>query len=376
MSQHKPYAPTMAGLGGQPTTTLDDPITAVFLFLFVLGAISHMTILQVNLRRGEKFVMSGMLFGFCISRITACTMRLVWSTHLHNVSIAIAAQIFVAAGVVILFVINIIFAQRILRASHPSFGWARWLSVAFKLYIGSIVVIIIALIIAVVQSFYTKNKNTLRIDRDIQRFGGTYFAVSAFMPIILVSFRFWGPRRPTENFGAGRFNTKIFILLCSSTLLTLGAAFRAGISYMPRPIANPAWYHSKTCFYLFNFTIDWIVVALYVVLRVDRRFIVPNDAHGPGDYSGTHMGEKQTDAGLSKKMSRVLSIRSEEEVFDLKPTEDDLSRINSRATSRAGRRSRAGTMRSKSGGVDLEAQNSHTINGVIDGDFDIEKSEY
>ncbi len=58
-----PYLPTTAGLGGLPTKSLDDPICAVFLALFVMGAVTHMTILQVNLRRKKKFIMSGLLFG-------------------------------------------------------------------------------------------------------------------------------------------------------------------------------------------------------------------------------------------------------------------------------------------------------------------------
>ena len=58
-----PYLPTTAGLGGMPTKTFDDPICAVFLALFAMGAVTHMTILRVNLRRKKKFVMSGLLFG-------------------------------------------------------------------------------------------------------------------------------------------------------------------------------------------------------------------------------------------------------------------------------------------------------------------------
>ena len=42
---------------------LDVPITSVFLFLFILAAIGHMTIFQINKRQGHKFVMSvGFLF--------------------------------------------------------------------------------------------------------------------------------------------------------------------------------------------------------------------------------------------------------------------------------------------------------------------------
>ena len=312
--QHAPYAPTTAGLGGSPTKTLDDPITAVFLFLFLLGAIAHMTILQINQRRGKKFLMSGMLFGFCMARITACVMRLVWSTHLTNVSIAIAAQVFVAAGVILLFVINLIFAQRILRASHPHWAWAKWFSWAFKLYYISIVVALAALITCTVQSFYTLSHNTRRIDRDVQLFGSTYFAVAAFLPIPLVFLRVILPKKQehVEKFGEGRFRTKIRILLFSSVILTLGAAFRAGTAYLPRPRNDPAWYHSKVCFYLFDFTVEIIVVFLYVVLRVDKRFHVPNGSHAPGDYSGKNIGSE----GPERRTSWADRVMDEEQVFD------------------------------------------------------------
>jgi len=319
ISEHKPYPPTTAGLGGMPNIDVDDPITAVFIFLFLLGAITHMTILQVNLRRGKKFFMSGMLFGFCMARIVACSMRLAWSTHHDNISVAIAAQVFVSIGVILLFIVNLIFAQRILRASHPHIGWAKWFSWAFKAFYASIIIVIIALVTCSVQSFYTRSHNTLRIDRDVVRFGGTYFAVAAFLPIVLLVLGGVIPRRSgTEKFGHGHFSTKIIILVCSSLLLTLGAAFRAGIAYAPRPINDPAWYHSKACFYIFNFTIECIVVALYAIIRVDKRFIVPNNSHGPGDYSGQGDG-----AGHQK--SSVYRVKSEEEVFDDQPEDDEVS---------------------------------------------------
>ncbi|TVY43474.1 hypothetical protein LCER1_G008871 [Lachnellula cervina] len=306
-----PYAPTTAGLGGTPIKTLDDPITAVFLFLFLCGAITHMTILQINLRRGTKFVMSGMTFGFCMARITACTMRLAWSTHPHNISVAIAAQIFIAAGVILLFVINLIFTQRVLRACHPHWAWTKWFSLAFKLYYASIVIMLIALITCTVQSFFTLSHNTRRIDRDVQLVGSTYFAVAAFMPLPLLLLVGVLPKQSrVEKFGQGRFRTKVYVLVFSSLLLTLGAAFRCGIAYVPKPIAHPAWYHSKACFYVFNFTIEFIIVALYAIIRVDKRFHVPNGSHKAGDYS----------AGLQKKESLADRVMSEEMVFDDEPS--------------------------------------------------------
>jgi hypothetical protein len=151
--------------------------------------------------------------------------------------------------------------------------------------------------------------------------GSTYFAVAAFLPIPLVLLRVILPKKSrVEKFGEGRFRTKIYILLFSSAILTLGAAFRAGIAYVPRARDDPAWYHSKACFYIFNFTVEIIVVALYAIIRVDKRFHVPNGSHGPGDYSGANNKNE-----LERKPSlveRVLSLNNEEQVFDDEPESD------------------------------------------------------
>jgi hypothetical protein len=50
-----------------------------------------------------------------MARVIACSARLAWSTHQHNISVAIVAQIFVAVGTVQIFIISLIFAQRIIR---------------------------------------------------------------------------------------------------------------------------------------------------------------------------------------------------------------------------------------------------------------------
>lgn len=322
MPLHAPYPPTTAGLGGIPTNKVDVPIISIFLVLFMLGAIAHMTILQLNLRRGHKFIMSGMIFGFCMARITTCVMRIVWTERLTSIPIAIAAQVFVAAGVVLLFVVNVIFAQRIIRASHPHSGWHPLFSKAFIMIYVLIVMTLIMLITAVVQSFYTLNKNTKRIDRDIQLYGQTFYAIIAFLPFPLVLGGLAIPRTTRiEKFGSGRFRSKIYILLLSSALLTLGAAFRVGINYKtPRPRNDPAWYHSKACFYIFNFTVEIIVVYLYVALRVDTRFYVPDGARSAGDYSRKNLkaDEKTTEEG--KMMGRIMS---EEEVFDDVPLQPE-----------------------------------------------------
>lgn len=246
-----------------------------------------------------------------MARIATLTLRLAWSTHLTNVSLAIAASIFVQLGVLLLFIINILFTQRLIRASHSHFAWTKPFSIAFKVYYASIVVVVIILVTFTVMSFYTRNKHILLVARDVQRFGSTYFAVAAFLPLPMLLLRAILPRQnKMDRFGQGRMRTKVALIVFSSSILTLGAAFRAGVNFMPRPASNPAWYHSKACFYIFNFTIEWIVVALYVGIRVDKRFIIPNGAHGPGSYSGS-----VNDVNDEQK-TEAYRINTEEEIFE------------------------------------------------------------
>jgi Protein of unknown function (DUF3112) len=322
----------VAIVGGLPTVGVDVPIAAVFLALFVVAAAGHMTILQVNLRKGHKFMMSGLLFGFCMARIVACIMRIVWATRPTNKRAEIAATIFVPAGILILFIINLAFAQRILRAAHPHFGWHKAMARALTVFYVLTVAMLVIAIMATVQSSYTLNENTQRISRDLQILAGSYFITASFLPIPMVIIGLIVPRKTrVEKFGSGRWRSKIGILLITSALVCLGTSFRAGIVYTdPRPFDHPAWYHEKWCFYFFNFTIDIIAIYLYLVLRIDRRFYVPDGSKGPGDYSKGNAGEtvekavdKEERRGSFSSVGRILT---EEEVFDDK--EPDSGRVS------------------------------------------------
>jgi len=59
----KPYPPQEQALGETPTILPDAPICAAFLFLFICAAAGHMTLFRLNLSRGKKFIISGMVFG-------------------------------------------------------------------------------------------------------------------------------------------------------------------------------------------------------------------------------------------------------------------------------------------------------------------------
>ncbi|KAK0629681.1 hypothetical protein B0T17DRAFT_526144 [Bombardia bombarda] len=265
-----------------------------------------MTIFQINLRHGYKFLFSGLLFGFCMARIVALSMRIVWAAHPRNVSVGIASQIFTAAGVILLFVTNLVFAQRIIRAYHPFFGWHRAVGVFFKLLYGSIVAILIMVISVTVQSFFTLDGPTRRTDRDVQLFCATYLAVMSFLPIPLVLLAVMVPRRTRiDRFGQGHFRTKFALLGFTATLLAAGAIFRATVGYAVRPLNDPAWFQGKACYYCFNFMIELIVVYTYALSRFDKRFHVPNGSSAPGHYSCS-----EYDGALGSRSSVAGSLGS------------------------------------------------------------------
>lgn len=245
-----------------------------------------------------------------MARITTNVLRIAWSTRPSNIALGIAAQCFVYAGVVLLFVLNLFFAQRIVRAQHPRFGWSKPFSIAFPVLFAIIILTIAGLITVLVQSFYSLNTNTHRIDRDFQLYGATFYAVVSFLPapIVLISsaFRQIPPFRKhnVDKFGAGTMRGKIMVVCVSAVILSLGACFRAGTSWLPPtplfvPGSNPQraqavpWYFSKPCFYVFNFVLELLVVYFWAAVRIDNRFHIPDGATGPGSYGGgfTFAGE-------------------------------------------------------------------------------------
>ncbi|KAI0915071.1 hypothetical protein F4823DRAFT_630159 [Ustulina deusta] len=274
-----------AVVGGVPTVGTDVPVAAVLLALFAASAAAHMTILQLNKRAGLKFLFSGMLFALSVLRSVALCMRAVWAAHPHSADVAIASGILTQTGSVLVLIINLILAHRVVRGYHPAFGWHPATTLAFRFLVACVVASLVMVIAVTVQTVLTLDPAVRRADRAVQLFAGTYMAVLAFVPLPVVVLAALAPRaQRVEKFGAGRWRTKVRLLLFTAAVATLGASFRIYTGYAARPASDPAWYHGRACYYCFNYVTDLVVSATYLFSRFDRRFIVPNGARGPGDY--------------------------------------------------------------------------------------------
>lgn len=310
-----PYPIQAAQLGGTPTVDVDVPICAVLLAIFVGAAALNMTIFQVNRKRGHKFVLSALVFGFCMARINATVLRIALACHPSNVRLSIAASIFFNAGVLIFFVVNLIFLQRLVRAYHPHIGWSGPLSWVFKFLYFGVFACLAMVITSVVYSFYTLDQDVQPKLRDIRRVAAVYMAILAFIPLPGTILCVLAPRRgPIESFGTGSMRTKIILVLFTTTLLSLGAGFRAGVGFMMRPPTDPGWFNHKASYYCFNYLVEIIVVYTYALSRFDRRFWVPDGSSKAGDYSTASSGAELQKAGEDEtKLCKERIPTSDEE---------------------------------------------------------------
>lgn len=84
-------------LGGIPTAKVDGPVTVMFLLLFCFGAFTHISIYRANVKRGHKFLLSDLMFDFCMVRVVSCIFRTIWAI-IDLRGVILAASIFENGG--------------------------------------------------------------------------------------------------------------------------------------------------------------------------------------------------------------------------------------------------------------------------------------
>lgn len=255
--------------------------------LYLCSAAANMSIFQKNRRQGHKFLISAILFGFSMARVLTCIMRIVWAVYQRDVQIAIAAQIFNNAGILILYLVNLIFAQRILRAMHPKIGWNAALAHVFHALFALLAATLIMVITATVVMFYSLNQSTIRACLDCQRAAVIVLFILTTIPLLLVITSFLLPHSGTtpQPFGVGSTTFKATILLVAACLAITISGFKLGTTWQaPRKRMDPAWYHSRAAYYCFGFMLEILIICIYLFGRVDKRFHVPDGSSKRRSY--------------------------------------------------------------------------------------------
>ncbi|KAF9874389.1 hypothetical protein CkaCkLH20_07952 [Colletotrichum karsti] len=252
--------------GGVPTKNLDLPLTVMFMLMFMLGAYVHISIYRRNAKRGHKFLISDIIFDFCVVLVALITEN---------------------GGAALLFAVNIFFAQRLVRSIHPRSGWCT----AFGQFVVFLLLSVPALIIfnasnLIISFFSVGNIDRLETTDDLLKFGAAYNMFLAAFPVIVVTGCLCIPGPEPEKFGTGSLRVKVALLFFGSFLLMTGHAIRLYAIVNKEPPGTNSVIFGKAVFYTTGFMFELLVVAAYAFGRVDLRFHVPNGSSGPGDYSG------------------------------------------------------------------------------------------
>jgi hypothetical protein len=213
---------------------------------------------------------------FAFLRTVTCILRIISTCFSTEISPAIAELIFLAFGVIILFVLNICVARQVINTLHHRIARHRLEPWFYSLLWAWLIITIILLLTSVVEAFYTLNTDVLQIDRNIELYGLTTFAVFAFLPILIIILTYSLPHPAATNtaFAYGNGKVKVAILMIGSGLIAFGAWYRVGVSYLD-PVSI-----LKTLpgvlgivpFYVVNFTVEVLTLAIYALGRLDRCF--------------------------------------------------------------------------------------------------------
>jgi hypothetical protein len=290
-----PFLPTGAPLGGIPKAKVDILISAVFLVIYLLAGLTHTFIYNHNRHSIKtRFSPSRFIILFCIIRIATMSLRIAQTQDVSSINLFITARVFTTAGVLLLYLLNFVLSQRIMRSWHPRFGWSRTMSWAFIAFYLTVPFTLFALIGCFADALYTLDTRTRTQEGDVVKFGITYFLVVAAFPIpfILVN---WFVRRVEKNERreelkeerhqyptmAGNATRSALVVMVAALVLVIGQIYRTGSGWAkPAQLIPPAWWDSKACFYCFEFVPEVLVVILYAVLRVDRLFFIPAKSEG------------------------------------------------------------------------------------------------
>ncbi|TWU71326.1 hypothetical protein ED733_001202 [Metarhizium rileyi] len=268
-------------LGGFPTPSEDVPATIIFFVLFALGAFLHISVYKANAKRGHKFLLSSLMFDFCMVRVVTCIFRILWAfIGLQAPGVILVANVFQNGGAVVVFAVNLFFVQRLIRAMHPSIGWHPVFSHFSLFLIWTCPVVTIMNIIAVCVSFLVPAQaQTAEL---VLKVGACWNMMLVVTPLLWLFVASAKPGSTPENFGVGDFRAKASLLVYSASVLTVGAAIRLAISFNHD---GPERLFSKATLYTTQFMLEYSIVAAYAFFRIDHIYHIPNGSSGPGDYS-------------------------------------------------------------------------------------------
>jgi hypothetical protein len=245
------------------------PVIAVYLAFFLLAALLTFNSIRRQVQASQRYAMSTLLFLFSGERVVACVLRIVWASRQTSVEIAIASQILLQAGVLLLYIGNLLYTGAIIRAGTGQHNWLTVLQITLSILTLTAFFMAVA---AIVLEVYTLDQHTIANCRQVLRAAATCFVVLAATPLALIVAAYFSHREQlfqvVQNTWFDAVVTGISSLLC-----VLTAGFKMSVLWeAPRSLWNPAWYHSKPALYGLELGPEILVLALFLLVHVETRY--------------------------------------------------------------------------------------------------------
>jgi hypothetical protein len=164
-----------------------------------------------------------------MSRISTLVLRIAKATRQDNTQLAIAAGIFVNTGVLLVYITNLILAQRIVLAKLPHLGCHPAMRIAYKTLYTALAATLIMVIASIVITDYTLDTKTWLICQDTEVAAIIFLLFSTCLPIIhIATALLMSKSKSEETLGAGGTRGKIIVLSLLAGLCILDAGFKTG----------------------------------------------------------------------------------------------------------------------------------------------------
>ncbi|KAM0328088.1 hypothetical protein ACHAQA_005491 [Verticillium albo-atrum] len=318
---HPPYLSPFPVPGLVPNTSTDIPVSAVLLVLYLASIISNILVLRQNKRRSTPFPFSILLIVYSVFRTVALVLRISYAAVQTNTNLAIAANIISNAGVIVIFVLNLLVSPSLMRrffGANGATGWRRKIStIPFYAAIPFLPIMLLTTVNVTILTFFTTDTK-VRLDcLTAQKVAIVTFAIIAFLPApfaaVVAALSPAEENNTTANRGSfiartlhpdgspGSLRGNALLMLFGSAVLTIGAAYRAATLLSPRRMpGDPAWYHERPAYYCFNYGLELVVVFAYLVFRFDQRFRQRTEEETrEATVAGSYTDRKESDEVLS-----------------------------------------------------------------------------
>lgn len=267
--------------GGIPAKGTDIPVSSVLLVVYLGLGIVH-AIFFFKLSK-KTFIPGAMVMGFCFSRVVTMCLRIAWTANVTIKNLAIAANVFVNGGVLLIYVINLIFLHRYILQIFPSIptNGKHLFNLIAHAYMLSVVPLLVLVIAPGVQLFLTTDPDIIVTDRTILRFAQCYLtvfvAVQVATVVVVWVYYFLKSRKASGMSGKEVTIRASIIFFVGSLLLWIQAIKTRQTFYTPTPQTphNPPWFLQRPILYAGLFLPEILCVLIYSVTNIRLRFLKP-----------------------------------------------------------------------------------------------------